>query len=367
MLASQTAATGVIARYADLLPLTAKTPRLTLHEGATPLIPAPRLARWIGVEELFLKFEGLNPTGSFKDRGMVVAVAKALEAGAHTILCASTGNTAASAAAYAARAGLNAVVLLPRGKVAPGKIAQAVVYGAQVLSVQTNFDGALDLARTLCNEYSVALVNSVNMYRIAGQTTAAYEICDELGDAPALLALPVGNGGNITAYWQGFRRYQEEARSKRLPRMLGVQAAGAAPLVKGKPVDQPETIASAIRIGRPATWEPAVAAARDSGGHLRAVNDDEIMEAYREVAGKEGIFCEPASAAGVAGLRAAVRDGAVDVKQQCVCVLTGNGLKDPEHAISPGFRMLEVAADPTAVARVLGWIRQEEPVDEDDD
>ncbi|MGH7467618.1 MAG: threonine synthase [Longimicrobiales bacterium] len=355
MLTSQSPATGVIARYAELLPIAAETPRLTLHEGATPLIPAPRLARWIGVEELYLKFEGLNPTGSFKDRGMVVAVAKALEEGARTILCASTGNTAASAAAYAARAGLEAVVLLPRGKVAPGKIAQAVVYGAQVVSVQTNFDGALEIARALSSEYGAALVNSVNPYRIAGQTTAAFEICDELGDAPALLALPVGNGGNITAYWQGFRRYHQDGRSKRWPRLLGVQAAGAAPLVKGKPVDQPETLASAIRIGRPATWEPAVAAARDSGGHLRAVSDDEIIEAYHAVAGKEGIFCEPASAAGVAGLRAAVRAGASAAQQQCVCVLTGNGLKDPEYAISPAFRMLEVAADPAEVARVLGW------------
>lgn len=356
MLTSQTPSMGVIARYAEFLPLTADTPRLTLHEGATPLIPAPRLAKWIGVEELYLKFEGLNPTGSFKDRGMVVAVAKALEEGAHTILCASTGNTAASAAAYAARAGLNAVVLLPRGKVAPGKVAQAVVYGAQIVSVKANFDAALGIARTLCDNYGAALVNSVNPYRIAGQTTAAFEICDELGDAPAWLAVPVGNGGNITAYWQGFRRYQEEARSKRLPRMLGVQAAGAAPLVSGKPVENPETIATAIRIGRPATWEPAVAAAKDSGGHLRAVTDDDIMEAYRAVAGKEGIFCEPASAAGVAGLRAAVLERIVDPQQQCVCVLTGNGLKDPDHAITPGFRMLEVPADVAEVAKVLGWL-----------
>jgi threonine synthase len=356
MLISQSPATGVIARYAELLPISADTPRLTLHEGATPLIPAPRLARWMGIEELYLKFEGLNPTGSFKDRGMVVAVAKALEQGARTILCASTGNTAASAAAYAARAGLDAVVLLPRGKVAPGKIAQAVVYGAQVVSIQTNFDGTLEIARALSRQYGAALVNSVNPHRIAGQTTAAFEICDELGDAPALLALPVGNGGNITAYWQGFRRYQQEARSKRLPRLVGVQAAGAAPLVKGQPVEQPETLASAIRIGRPATWEPAVAAARDSGGHLRAVTDEEIIEAYHAVAGKEGIFCEPASAAGVAGLRAAARaDAGIASMQPCVCVLTGNGLKDPEYAISPAFRMLEVAADPAAVARVLGW------------
>ena len=349
---SSNAPSGVIARYAEWLPVGPDTPRLTLHEGATPLIPAPRLAQWVGVNELYLKFEGLNPTGSFKDRGMVVAVAKALEADAHTILCASTGNTAASAAAYAARAGLNAVVLLPRGKVAPGKVAQAIVYGAQVVSVQTNFDGALDIARALSREYGAALVNSVNPHRIAGQMTGAFEICDELGDAPEVLALPVGNGGNVTAYWKGFREY---TRAQRAPRMIGVQAAGAAPLVTGVPVEHPETIASAIRIGRPATWEPALAATHDSGGQMRAVTDDEILEAYRMVAGKEGIFCEPASAAGVAGLRAAVQAGAVDAQLQCVCVLTGNGLKDPDHAIGPNFRMLEVQADPAAVARALGW------------
>lgn len=346
---------GVIARYAEWLPVGPDTPHLTLHEGATPLIPAPRLALWVGVEELFLKFEGLNPTGSFKDRGMVVAVAKALEQDAHTILCASTGNTAASAAAYAARAGLNAVVLLPRGKVAPGKVAQAIVYGAQVVSVNANFDGALDVARSLSDEFGAALVNSVNPHRIAGQTTAAFEICDELGNAPGVLALPVGNGGNVTAYWQGFRTYSAAGRALRTPALIGVQAAGAAPFVLGHPVEHPETIASAIRIGKPATWEPALAAARDSGGQLRAVTDEEILEAYRMVAGKEGIFCEPSSAAGVAGLRAAVRAGDIPATEQCVCVLTGNGLKDPDHAIGPNFRMLEVQADPAEVARALGW------------
>ena len=355
MLTGQAAPVGVIARYAEWLPIGPDTPRLTLHEGATPLIPAPRLAKWMGVQELFLKFEGLNPTGSFKDRGMVVAVAKSLESGARTVLCASTGNTAASAAAYAARAGLDAVVLLPRGKVAPGKIAQAVVYGAQVVSVQTNFDGALEIARTLAQDYRASLVNSVNPDRIAGQTTAAFEICDELGDAPEVLALPVGNGGNITSYGLGFRTFLDAGRSQRLPKLIGVQAAGAAPLVLGHPVDEPETLASAIRIGRPATWEPAVAAANDSGGHLRAVSDAQIMDAYHAVAGKEGIFCEPASAAGVAGLHAAVRDGRVAATSQCVCVLTGNGLKDPDHAISPSFRMLEAAADAAEVARLLGW------------
>ena len=355
MLTSYAGQTGIIARYAEWLPVGPDTPRLTLHEGATPLIPAPRLAAWIGVRELFLKFEGLNPTGSFKDRGMVVAVAKALEREARTVLCASTGNTAASAAAYAARAGLAAVVLLPRGKVAPSKIAQAVVYRAQVVSVQTNFDGALEIAQKLANDYGAALVNSVNPDRIAGQMTAAFEICDELGDAPDLLALPVGNGGNVTAYWRGFSAYASGGRTQHTPRLLGVQAAGAAPLVVGHPIENPETIATAIRIGRPATWQPAIDATKDSGGHMRAVTDDQIMEAYHAVAGKEGIFCEPASAAGVAGLRDAVQSGDVEADQRCVCVLTGNGLKDPDHAIGPEFQMLEVSADPAEIARVLGW------------
>lgn len=345
---------GVLARYGDWLPLSSATPRLTLHEGSTPLLAAPRLAEWIGVRELWLKYEGLNPTGSFKDRGMVVAVAKALEAGARTIVCASTGNTAASAAAYAARAGLECAVLLPSGQVALGKVAQAVVYGARVVVVDTNFDGALDLARELAREFGAALVNSVNPHRIEGQTTAAFEICDMLGDAPDLLALPVGNGGNITAYWLGFRRYQEKGRAARLPQVLGVQAAGAAPFVAGHPIAQPETFATAIRIGKPATWEPALAAARDSSGEIRAVSDEAILEAYRAVAALEGVFCEPASAASIAGLRAAVRDGAVAREIQCVCVLTGNGLKDPDSALK-GIDVLELPGDARVVASSLGW------------
>jgi len=345
---------GVLARYGDWLPLSDATPRLTLHEGSTPLLAAPRLADWIGVSELWLKYEGLNPTGSFKDRGMVVAVAKAMEAGARTIVCASTGNTAASAAAYAARAGLECVVLLPGGQVALGKVAQAVVYGARVVVVDTNFDGALDLARELARDFGAALVNSVNPHRIEGQTTAAFEICDALGNAPDLLALPVGNGGNITAYWLGFRRYHERGQASRLPRVLGVQAAGAAPFVAGHPVDHPETFATAIRIGKPATWQPALTAARDSGGQIRAVPDDLILEAYRAVASLEGIFCEPASAASIAGLRAAVRDGTVAGDARCVCVLTGNGLKDPDAALK-GIDVLELPADARVVASALGW------------
>ncbi|CAN5869527.1 threonine synthase [soil metagenome] len=346
---------GIMLRYGEYLPLTAATPLLSLREGSTPLQPAPRLARWIGVTELFLKVEGLNPTGSFKDRGMVVAVARALEDGARAVLCASTGNTAASAAAYAAHAGIEAIVLLPEGKVAAGKLAQAVTYGARVVTVSGNFDDALDLARDAAAQYDVALVNSVNPFRIEGQTTGAYEICDELGDAPELLALPVGNGGNISAYWLGFQRAVDHGRSQRLPRMLGVQALGAAPLVLGHPVSQPETVATAIRIGNPATWQPAVDAADHSGGEIRAVSDDAILEAYHAIARMEGVFCEPASAAGVAGLRAAVRAGVIAADTSCVCVLTGNGLKDPDTAIRAGTHGLHVEPDLSRLASALGW------------
>jgi threonine synthase len=339
---------GLLERYAKWLPLTDRTPRLTLHEGSTPLIRAGRLAEWVGVRELWLKYEGLNPTGSFKDRGMVVAVAKAVEEGAATVICASTGNTAASAAAYAARAGLQCVVLLPSGQVALGKVAQAVVYGARVIVVDTNFDGSLELARELAKTHGVALVNSVNPYRIEGQATAAFEICDALGNAPDILALPVGNGGNITAYWLGFTRYEMR------PRILGVQAEGAAPFVAGHPIDEPDTFATAIRIGKPATWEPALAAARDSHGEIRAVPDEAILEAYRAVASLEGLFCEPASAASIAGLRAAVHDGVFNRDVQCVCVLTGNGMKDPDAALKD-IDVLVLPADAFGVARALGW------------
>lgn len=328
---------------------------LSLREGDTPLLPAPRLAAWIGVDSLHLKFEGANPTGSFKDRGMVVAVAKAIEEGARAVLCASTGNTAASAAAYAAHAGIEAVTLLPGGRVAHGKVAQAVMYGARVVTIDANFDRALDVAREAADRYPLALVNSVNPHRIEGQTTAAYEVVAALGDAPDVLALPVGNGGNITAYWLGFRRDREAGNASRLPRLVGVQAEGAAPLVRGSPVDRPETVATAIRIGRPATWEPAVAAARDSGGTLLAVPDAAILEAWRQVARLEGVFCEPASAAGLAGLREAVARGGVRADEACVAVLTGNGLKDPDTALreqDPASTSLEPSAD--ALARLLG-------------
>ena len=328
---------ALLERFRDRLPVSDRTPVLSLAEGDTPLLAAPRLAEWVGIDSLWLKVEGANPTGSFKDRGMVVAVAKAVEAGAQTVLCASTGNTAASAAAYAARAGLQAVVLLPGGKVAAGKVAQAVRYGARIIIVDANFDRALDLARAAVERAPLTLVNSVNPHRIAGQTTAAFEIVESLGYAPDVLALPVGNGGNITAYWKGFVRDHAEGRAQQRPRMLGAQAEGAAPLVLGYPVENPDTIATAIRIGRPATWEPALAAVRDSNGVLLAVSDDEILEAYRSIPSLEGVFCEPASAAGLAGLRRAVTSGQVQRHERCVVILTGHGLKDPDTAMAGGL------------------------------
>jgi threonine synthase len=347
-ISSQRSVKGVLERWRAFLPVTPATPALTLGEGDTPLLATPRLADWVGVEELYVKFEGMNPTASFKDRGMVVAVAKAIESGAHTVICASTGNTAASAAAYAARAGIAAVVLLPGGKVALAKVAQALAYGAKAVALEGSFDRALDVARALVERHPVALVNSVNPDRIAGQATAAYEICEVLGHAPDVLALPVGNGGNITAYWAGFRRYEAG-----LPRIIGGQAAGAAPLVHGVPVEHPETIASAIRIGRPASWDSAVAAARESAGAFRAVTDDAILEAYREIAKREGIFCEPSSAAGVAALRASIADGLVPPTVSCVCVCTGHGLKDAQQA--PSAEITTLAASPDAVTNALGW------------
>jgi threonine synthase len=354
---SSAPAAGVLARWAAFLPVTPATPALTLHEGDTPLLAVPRLAAWVGVDELYVKFEGMNPTASFKDRGMVVAVAKALESGARTVLCASTGNTAASAAAYAARAGVESVVLLPGGKVAAAKIAQALAYGARAIAVDGGFDAALDIARALSERYPAALVNSVNPYRIAGQATAAYEIIEALGDAPDVLALPVGNGGNITAYWAGFRRWHESGRARTLPHMLGGQAAGAAPLVLGHPVDNPQTIATAIRIGRPASWHPAVAAVTESSGEFRAVTDAEILTAAREIARREGIFCEPSSAAGVAALRASIAAGRTSPTSRCVCVCTGHGLKDAQAALldAPSEPPAPVAATPEAVAAALGW------------
>jgi threonine synthase len=301
----------------------------------------------------------VNPTGSFKDRGMVVAVAKAVEDGAEMVLCASTGNTAASAAAYAARAGVVAVVLLPGGgtAVAAAKVAQALAYGARTIAIEGNFDHALDVARQLAEQHPIALVNSVNPHRLAGQQTAAFEIIEVLGDAPDVLALPVGNGGNISAYWAGFRRWHERGRTQTVPRLVGAQAAGAAPLVLGHPVDHPETIASAIRIGRPASWELATAAARESGGEFIAATDEALLEASRQLSRLEGIFCEPSSAAGIAGLRASVAAGRTSSATRCVVVCTGHGLKDPTGALTEADRAPRAATLPTvaAVARALGW------------
>ena len=350
-------ARGVLPRYAEFLPLPAATPALSLAEGDTPLLAAPRLAKWVGVDDLHLKYEGANPSGSFKDRGMVVAVAKAIEAGSTTILCASTGNTSASAAAYAAHAGIEAVVLLPAGKVARGKLAQAIMAGATVITLDGNFDQALSVARDLARDYRVALVNSVNPHRIAGQTTAAFEVCDVLGDAPEVVALPVGNGGNVTAYSEGFRIYREANRSTRMPMFIGAQAAGAAPLVHGAPVANPETVATAIRIGNPASWKSAVNAVTSSGGEFSAVTDDEILESYHKVAELEGVFCEPASAAGIAALRIAVRNGRVAPGMRSVCVLTGNGLKDPDRAVPESFAPAILPADAAELARQLHLTR----------
>ncbi|MHB8719374.1 MAG: threonine synthase [Candidatus Dormibacteria bacterium] len=341
-----------MARYGERLPLTPATPRITLCEGDTPCIDAPRLAAELRLRSLHLKFEGLNPTGSFKDRGMVVAVARALEDGARVLVCASTGNTSASAAAYGAHCGLRTVVVIPEGRIAGGKLVQAQIAGAEVIAVQGSFDTALRLVREIAADPGVALVNSVNPHRIEGQKTAAFEVVDELGDAPDVLAIPVGNAGNITAYWRGFREYHAEGRSSRLPRMVGGQAAGAAPLVAGHAIASPETVATAIRIGNPASWAGAVAARDESEGLIAAVEDAEILESQRDLA-REGVFCEPASAAALAVLRKAVRDGSVAPGSTAVCVLTGHGLKDIAAAASGGAPAPRLAADAAELRRLV--------------
>jgi len=340
---------GVIEQYRSFLPVSDATPVVTLLEGGTPLVPAPNLSERVGAR-VFLKVEGANPTGSFKDRGMTVAISKAVEEGAKAVVCASTGNTSASAAAYAARAGVTCAVLIPDGYIALGKLAQALIHGARVLQIRGNFDAALDIVRQLGEHAPVTIVNSINPYRIEGQKTGAMEIVDALGDAPDVHCIPVGNAGNITAYWKGYREYQDAGLLSHLPRMLGFQAAGAAPIVLGHPVEQPETVATAIRIGRPASWYGATAAASESGGGIFAVSDDEILEAYRYVAQCESIFCEPASAASVAGLlKVGVPEGAT-----VVCVLTGHGLKDPDIAISQIAVPTPVDADARAIRAELG-------------
>jgi threonine synthase len=343
----------LIDRYATRLPVSDRTPRLTLGEGGTPLVRAPRLEAETGIAEVWLKVEGMNPTGSFKDRGMVVAVAKAIEEGATSVICASTGNTAASAAAYAARAGLRCGVILPAGHVALGKLTQALVFGARVVAVRGGFDDALTVVRELAATGEGTLVNSVNPYRIQGQKTAAFEVCEDLGDAPDAVFIPVGNAGNITAYWKGFVEAADSRMATRTPRMFGFQAEGAAPIVRGAPVADPHTIATAIRIGNPASWQSAVEARDASGGAIEAVSDDEILDAYGFLAGCEGVFCEPASAASVAGLRKRARAKATDSLRRVVCVLTGAGLKDPDTAQRTKPRMTEVDARLDAVRAAL--------------
>ncbi|CAN5726943.1 threonine synthase [soil metagenome] len=347
-------------RYAAFLPISDATPNISLGEGYTPLIHARNLGRTMGLPLLHLKLEGMNPTGSFKDRGMVVAVAKALEKGARALVCASTGNTAASAAAYGATVGLEVVVVLPKGQIAAGKLLQAQVAGARVVAVDGNFDEALEAVLALVEESDsaerpIALVNSVNPHRLAGQKTAAFEVCEDLGGAPDYLAIPVGNAGNITAYWQGFTEYRDAQLVETRPQMLGFQAAGAAPLVAGHPIDSPQTVATAIRIGNPASGARALRARDESGGVIEAVTDDEILSAYLDLARHEGIFCEPASAASLAGARRMAAEGRIDPGATIVCVLTGHGLKDPDTALRNVTPPLE--AEPTAdgLRQVLDW------------
>jgi threonine synthase len=350
---------GLVERYRRFLPVGPATPALTLGEGFTPLVHARRLGAELGLSNLYLKVEGTNPTGSFKDRGMVVAVSRALEAGARSIACASTGNTSASAAAYGATAGLEVIVVLPRGQIAIGKLLQALIAGARVVAVDGNFDAALRIVRELAalEDHPITLVNSVNPDRLAGQKTAAFEVCDDLGRAPDVLAIPVGNAGNISAYWAGFRDYEAAGLTAALPRMYGFQAAGAAPIVLGHPVAEPETVATAIRIGDPASWTKATEARDASGGLIEAVTDDEILTAYRDLARLEGVFCEPSSGAGVAGIRKLVATGRLGVPNDAtiVCVLTGSGLKDPSTAEAQVGGILDAAPTTDAVIAALGW------------
>ena len=343
---------GVIEEYREYLPVGEATPVVTLLEGNTPLIRARNLSKRLDLE-VHLKYEGVNPTGSFKDRGMTMAISKALEDGATTVICASTGNTSASAAAYSAKAGINCVVLIPSGAIALGKLSQALMHGAQVLAVNGNFDDALRVVREIAGEHPVVLVNSVNPFRIEGQKTGAFEICDALGRPPDIHAIPVGNAGNITAYWKGYREYRDAGKIDALPRMLGFQAEGAAPIVRGRPIEKPETIATAIRIGNPASWKQAVAAANESGGSIDMVSDREILDAYQILAAQEGVFVEPASAASVAGLIKARESGLIESGLTAVCVLTGHGLKDPDRAIAESQTPPLIEPDADAIMQAI--------------
>lgn len=346
---------GVIRHYWDYLSLNDDRNCVTLLEGNTPLIPAENLSSEIGMDiKLYLKYEGVNPTGSFKDRGMTMAISKAVEDGARAVICASTGNTSASAAAYAAKCGLKAYVLIPEGKIALGKLSQAMMHGAEVIQVEGNFDEALKLVVEISREYPITLVNSINPYRIEGQKTASFEVCDALGRAPDIHVLPVGNAGNITAYWKGYREYFERKVTDNLPRMWGFQAEGAAPIVRGYPIEKPETVATAIRIGNPASWEKAEAARDESGGGIEMVSDGEILSAYKLLSETEGIFCEPASAAGIAGI---IRHGGkigLGQGEVVVATLTGHGLKDPDNAIKQSRPPVTLSAVKGAILDHIG-------------
>jgi threonine synthase len=345
---------GVIHKYREFLPVSENTPVITLCEGNTPLIHAENLAKVIGFKgDIFLKYEGLNPTGSFKDRGMTLAISKAVESGKKAVICASTGNTSASAAAYAAKAGLRAYVILPKGAVALGKLSQAVIYGAKVIALQGNFDDALYMVRKIGELLPVEIVNSVNPFRIEGQKTASFEVCDALGDAPDYHFIPVGNAGNITAYWKGYKEYFKHGKIKKLPRMMGWQAEGAAPIVKGYVIKNPQTIATAIKIGNPYSWQQALEASNESGGRIDAVSDEEILNAYKLVAEKEGIFCEPASAACIAGLIKLTREGFFKGGETVVCTLTGNGLKDPNTAMSVCEEPITLPPDLDKIIKII--------------
>lgn len=347
---------GLIERYREYMPVTEKTPVISLLEGSTPLIRADRLAKAIAPNlTIYLKYEGLNPTGSFKDRGMTMAISKAVEEGSKAVMCASTGNTAASAAAYSARAGLDCVVLIPKGNIAYGKLSQSMIHGAKVVQVEGNFDEALNLVLEMTSKYPITLVNSLNPYRIEGQKSGAFEICDVLGAPPDFHAIPVGNAGNITAYWKGYKEYLEHGKIDRLPKMIGFQAAGSAPIVHGHPIENPETIATAIRIGNPASWKQAEAARDESGGLIDTVTDDEILESYKMLARTEGIFCEPASAASVAGVRKKAAQGYFREQATVVCVLTGHGLKDPDCAVKQASEPFNVPPTMDALLKVLGY------------
>jgi len=346
---------SILVRYKDFLPVTPDTPLFSLGEADTPLVRCPTLEKEIGCGELYFKLEGCNPTGSFKDRGMVVAIAKALEGGSQAVMCASTGNTSASAAAYAAYCGLSCAVIIPKGKIALGKMAQAIIYGAKIIALDGNFDQALQMVRALTEKHPVTLVNSLNPNRIEGQKTASFEIVDALGGAPDYLFIPVGNAGNITAYWKGFVEYHQAGRAKSKPKMMGFQAEGAAPIVRGYAIEKPETVATAIRIGNPASWQRAVAARDESGGVIDMVSDDEILAAQRLLAAKGGVFGEPASAASLAGLIKLLQGGMDFSGKKIVCVVTGTGLKDAD-ALKRAEPFIELPADLAAIEQTLGWV-----------